>query len=139
LRYDVVYRLKREFPQLRIILNGGIRDSESVQQHLQHVDGVMIGREAYSNPFWLAELQAEFLSGHAVISREQVMLQMQEYAERNLRAGARLAHISRHLLGLYAGQPGARQWRRFVTEESRQPGASSEILQRSLAFFSAAA
>jgi tRNA-dihydrouridine synthase A len=139
LRYDVVYRLKREFPELRIILNGGVRDSESVQQHLQHVDGVMIGREAYSNPWWLAELQAELLSGPAVLSREQVMLQMQEYAERQLRAGVRLAHISRHVLGLYASQPGARQWRRFVTEESRRPGASAEILSRSLGCFNAAA
>jgi tRNA-dihydrouridine synthase A len=139
LRYDVVYRLKREFPHLRIILNGGIRDSVSVGQHLQYVDGVMIGREAYSNPYWLAELQAELLPGNAGLSREQILLQMQEYAECQLRAGIRLAHIGRHVLGLYAGQPGARHWRRFVMEQSRRPDARADILQHSLECFKATA
>jgi len=139
LRYDVVYRLKREFPGLRIVLNGGVRDSQSVRQHLLHVDGVMIGREAYSNPYWLAELQSEFLAECAAASRAEIMLQMQRYVAEQMQAGVRLAHITRHLLGLYAGQPGAREWRRYITETSRQPGADAEMLQRSLDCFKAAA
>lgn len=139
LRYDVVYRLKQEFPNLRIILNGGVRDSQSVQEHLAHVDGVMIGREAYSNPYWLAELQSELLSDYAAPSRAEVLLEMQAYVAQQLEAGVRLAHISRHLLGLYASQPGARDWRRYITEASRSPGADAEILQRSLECFRVAA
>jgi len=139
LRYDVVYRLKREFPNLRIIINGGVRDSQSVSEHLVHVDGVMIGREAYSNPYWLAELQSELLADYAAPSRAEILLQMQTYVEQQLQAGVRLAHISRHLLGLYAGQPGAREWRRYITEASRQPGADAEVLQRSLGCFKVAA
>lgn len=139
LRYDVVYRLKREFPNLRVILNGGVRDSQAVRQHMAHVDGVMIGREAYSNPYWLTGLQSELLGGRAVPSRAEILLQMQNYAAQQMQAGVRLAHISRHLLGLYAGQPGARDWRRYVTEASRQPDANAEILQRSLECFKAAA
>lgn len=139
LRYDVVYRLKREFPHLRIILNGGVRDSQSVRQHLAHVDGVMIGREAYSNPYWLAGLQSELLGDHAVPSRAEILLQMQSYVAEQLQAGVRLAHVSRHLLGLYAGQPGAREWRRYITEASRQPDADAGILQRSLECFKTAA
>jgi len=139
LRYDVVYRLKREFPNLRIIINGGVRDSQSVKQHLKHVDGVMIGREAYSNPYWLTELQSQLLPDNAVPSRAEVILQMQGYVAQQMQAGVRLAHISRHLLGLYAGQPGAREWRRYITEASRQPNADAEILQRSLERFKTAA
>lgn len=139
LRYDVVYRLKREFPNLRIILNGGVRDSQSVYQHLAHVDGVMIGREAYSNPYWLAELQSALLGDRTAPSRAAVLLRMQAYVAQQLQAGARLAHISRHLLGLYAGQPGAREWRRYITEASRQPGADAEVLRRSLECFKVAA
>jgi tRNA-dihydrouridine synthase A len=99
----------------------------------------MIGREAYSNPYWLAELQSELLADYAAPSRAEILLQMQSYVGQQLQAGVRLAHISRHLLGLYAGQPGAREWRRYITEASRQPGADAEVLQRSLGCFKVAA
>jgi len=139
LRYDVVYRLKREFPGLRIILNGGVRDTASVREHLRYADGVMIGREAYSNPYWLTELEALLPDGRPAPNREAVMMQMQEYASRQIGSGVRLSHISRHLLGLYAGQPGARNWRRFVTEASRKADATAAILEHSLRHFEASA
>lgn len=131
LRYPVVYRLKREFPDLRILINGGIRDTEAVRDHLQHVDGVMIGRQAYSHPYWLAELQAEFLGGpHA--GRSQVMAAMEAYAARELERGERLSHVTRHMLGLYTGQQGARLWRRYLSENSRRPDAPAQVITRSL-------
>jgi len=120
---------------LRIILNGGVHDTAAVRAHLEQVDGVMIGREAYSNPYWLAELQSCWFAGHSIPRREQILLQMQDYAARELRQGVRLSHITRHLLGLYSGQGGARLWRRFVTEESRRPDAGADVLQRSLECF----
>jgi len=144
LKYDRVYRLKRDFPELRIVLNGGIDSIDAVRAHLEQVDGVMIGRKAYADPFFLTEIQATFLSPSTgcdwqAPTREEVIVKMAEYAERQLRSGVRLHHITRHMLGMYSGQPGARKWRRFVSEEAAQPGAGPEVLLQSLAVFDAAA
>ena len=135
LKYEVVYRLKNDFPDLRIILNGGVRDTAAVRDHLAQVDGVMIGRQAYSDPYWLGELQREFLAAgeYRVAERDEILAEMAEYAVRELAAGARLSHITRHLLGLYTGQPGARQWRRFLTEAARRPEAQASVIMDSLA------
>jgi tRNA-dihydrouridine synthase A len=140
LRYDTVYRLKQEFPQLRIILNGGIETVAAVQKHLEHVDGVMIGRKAYSDPVFLAELQKRFLDPVTGVetgrpSRGQVVRQMAEYAQRQQRKGVRLHHITRHMLGLYNGEPGARGWRRFLSENARGINAGPEVLVDSLEQF----
>jgi len=137
LKYDTVYRLKRDFPGLRIVLNGGVRDTESVRAHLEQVDGVMIGRQAYSNPWWLTELQAQLLSDPAagLPERAAVVMQMARYADEQVGQGVRLSHISRHMLGLFTGQPGARSWRRFVAEESRSEDANGDVLRRSLECF----
>lgn len=136
LNYPRVYRLKRDHPDLRVIINGGIRESTEVRAHLAEVDGVMIGRQAYSNPYWMAELQAEFFGDDSMPSREEVMHGMADYAARELVSGGRLSHITRHILGLYTGCPGARDWRRYLTEESRCPDAGAEVLVNSLAALS---
>jgi len=134
LKYDYVYRLKQELPELRIILNGGVRTVDEVATHLRHVDGVMIGRQAYSEPWLLVDIdrQLQQEAASAQVERASVVRQMADYAEQELQAGGRLHHIVRHMLGLYSGQPGARGWRRFLVEQSRSKAAGPEILLESL-------
>ncbi|AQT59243.1 tRNA dihydrouridine(20/20a) synthase DusA [Cellvibrio sp. PSBB023] len=134
LQYDKVYQLKQDFPQLNIIINGGITTLEQTRTLLQQVDGVMIGREAYSNPYLLAEVDQQIYgSTRPVISREAVMEQFKEYCIEQLAKGARLNHLTRHILGLYQGLPGARQFRRVISEQAHKPGAGIEVLERALA------
>jgi tRNA-dihydrouridine synthase A len=144
LRYGHVHRLKRDFPRLSIVLNGGIETTEAVRTHLNQVDGVMIGRKAYADPFFLATLQNCFPSPESSDAwrppaREQIVRQMAEYAERQLARGVRLHHISRHMLGMFNGRPGARRWRRYISENAAQPGAGPEVLIASLDVFDVAA
>jgi tRNA-dihydrouridine synthase A len=134
LKYDYAYRLKRDFPALEIIINGGIKTLDEVDAHLQHVDGVMLGREAYHRPYLLSELH-QTLGGDGANaggqpSREELLERMARYSQRELRRGERLSAITRHMLGLYGGQPGARDYRRFLSEGSRMPGAGPELLRR---------
>ena len=105
-----------------------------VGEHLQHVDGVMIGRQAYHQPWFLTELEREFGGSGELASarREDVIRQMLPYIERELADGAELKHITRHLLGLFAGQPGARAWRRYLSEHAHISGAGAEVLQQAL-------
>ncbi len=134
LQYDKVVQLKRDFPQLNIIINGGITTLEQTKTLLQAVDGVMIGREAYSNPYLLAEVdQLIYGDARPIISRAEVMEQVLAYCEEQLSKGARLNHITRHILGLYQGQPGARSFRRVISEQAHKPGAGIEVLKRALA------
>jgi len=132
--YERVYRLKQEFPELSIIINGGINEIDDCHQHLEHVDGIMIGRQAYQSPWFLAELNAEFsgVASNVVLQREEIVRQMLPYVARELEAGAQLKHITRHMLGLFAGQPGARAWRRFLSEQAHQPGAGIAVLEAAL-------
>jgi tRNA-dihydrouridine synthase A len=131
LRYEFVYRLKQEFPHLTVVLNGGVRDLESVRAHLEHVDGVMIGREAYHNPWFLAELE-QALTGVRPPKREEVMGRFMEYMAGQLERGVRLSAMTRHVLGLYLGQPGARSWRRQLAEGACRPGAGLEVVRAAL-------
>lgn len=137
LRYDVVYRLRREFPALRFIINGGIDTLTGVQDHLAAgLDGVMIGRKAYADPWWLTDLDAVLLSSGdsaPAPTRAGVVLAMADYAEREARDGTRVHHISRHLLGLYHGQPGARAWRRCLTLGAARPDAGADIIRQAVA------
>lgn len=134
LRYDVVYQLKQDFPDLEIHVNGGVTTLDQVRMHLEHVDGVMIGREAYHNPWLLAEIDAMFYGdGHALPDRYQVLADLLPYVERELLRGTRLQQISRHILGLFQGQPGARAWRRYLSENAHRPGAGIEVLEQALA------
>lgn len=141
LRYDVVRRLKQQFPALTIIANGGVRNAAQAEELLAHVDGVMIGREAYHQPYLLAELERRLNpeSGWRPPERIAVLETLAEYAARQLNAGQRLHAITRHILGLFAGQPGARGWRRFFSDAARHEGAGVEVLERAVELMKRAA
>lgn len=136
LLYATVYRLKADFPALRIILNGGIDTLTAVEAHLAAgVDGVMVGRKAYADPYWLTEIESAFLDRTGTWqrpSRAAIVRAMASYAEQELSAGLRLHHVTRHMLGLYHGQPGARAWRRFLSTRGCTADAGPELLLESL-------
>lgn len=133
LRYERVYRLKQEFPELEVIINGGIVSLQQVLAHLQHVDGVMLGREAYHNPWRLAELnRALFGASVAEPDRIAVVQAMLPYIERELAAGTRLASITRHMLGLFRGQAGGRLWRRHLSTHAHRPDATAQVVSDAL-------
>ena len=133
LRYDVVKGLKQCFPRLPIVVNGGLRESRTVLEALTWCDGVMLGREAYHRPFVLADLErALYRDAPEVPSREELLERMARYAERELARGGRLAAITRHMLGLYGGEPGAREYRRLLSEGARSPGVGPELLRQAI-------
>ena len=134
LDYERVYKLKQEFSELAIILNGGITSIDECRSHLEQVDGVMIGRQAYQSPWFLTELEQAFgsVAGYVVPDRHEVIQRMTPYIEREIASGAELKHITRHVLGLFAGQPGARAWRRYLSENAHRPGAGIEVLRAAL-------
>ncbi len=131
LRYDRVHRLKKTFPQSEIIINGGITTLDQVEQQLQKVDGVMIGREAYHNPWILAEADRRlYQDKHPIPTRHQILEQLMPFVEHELGQGVKLHQITRHILGLFHGQPGARAWRRHLSENAHLKGAGPEVIQR---------
>ena len=133
LRYDIVRRLKAAFPSLPLVVNGGLREPRAVIEALNWCDGVMLGREAYHRPYVLAELQQALHPGAgAAPTRAALIARMQRYAERELAAGGHLAAITRHMLGLYSGEPGARDYRRTLSEGARAAGAGPELLRRAV-------
>jgi len=133
LNYDFAYRIKQLFPTLSVIVNGGINNLQQAQQHLQQVDGVMLGRSAYHNPYLLAEVDALlFADIKPVPTREDVVYAMLPYIERELNRGSLLKHITRHMLGLFKGMPGARHWRRHLSEQGPRKGATAEVLLQAL-------
>lgn len=135
LRYDVVYQLKQDMPELEIVLNGGITSLASCDEILQSVDGVMLGREVYHNPFLLAEVdQRLFNQASQPISRQSIVLALLPYIEDQLQQGVRLNSITRHLLGLFHGVDGARAWRRHLSENANRPGADQQVLLTALEF-----
>ncbi|MDG2537902.1 tRNA dihydrouridine(20/20a) synthase DusA [Dyella jiangningensis] len=131
LNYERVYRLKREFPGLVIVINGGITTVDEVQAHLAQVDGVMLGRAAYHDPYVLAKVEAA-LYGEPMPTREDVLLRLRPYVEAELARGTALKHISRHILGLYQGEPGARGFRRRLSEGAHLPGAGWSLLEQAM-------
>ncbi len=135
LNYDLVYRIKRENPALTIIINGGIRSLDEAESHLAHVDGVMLGRAAYQNPALLAEIDSRFF-GDTPRSLDVALAEFSLYVERKLRAGVRLSTMTRHMLGLFHGQPGARAFRRYLSEHATRDGAGIEVLREALNFLS---
>lgn len=133
LHYPWVYRMKRDLPQLSVVLNGGIRTLDECRQHLEHVDGVMLGREAYQNPWCLAEVDsALFGMDKPAPTRDDVMRALLPYVEQQLARGARLNHITRHILGLYQGVPGARRFRRHLSENAYKPDAGIDVLREAI-------
>jgi len=133
LNYERVYRLKREYPELQIVINGGLAEIDQVDEVLRHVDGAMIGRQAYHQPYFLAELEQHFNPALPLPDRREIVLKMLPYVESVLRDGEPLGRVTRHMLGLYAGQPGARAWRRYISEHAHQKAAGSEVLVDALA------
>jgi len=134
LDYDTVYRLKTQYPQLEIILNGGIGNLDQAEQHLQHVDGVMLGREVYHNPYMLAYVDQRFFQDdHALPSRLEIVQRLVPYIEQQLAMGNRLHNITRHITGLYHAMPGARAWRRQLSEQGVRKDAGVDVLRQALA------
>ena len=118
LRYEVVHQLKQDFPQLEIILNGGLNNLDDMQQHMQSLDGVMVGREAYHNPYLLAEVDKRFYGDEQpVLSRIEVLEALRPYIAAHIAQGGVMHHITRHILGLFQGLPGARYFRRQLSTE----------------------
>jgi len=139
LKYNVAAALRTELPHLTFVLNGGIRTVEEVQTHLQTFDGVMIGREAYSNPYLLAQLeQAVFDPSWNLPARELVIQQYADYVRTRLSEGHRLRSMVKHVQGLYAGLPRVRSWRRYLSEGAGQPTAGAELLLDALRIVQAA-
>ena len=133
LRYEVVHRLKRDFPELTIVLNGGLTTLEQVTEQLRQVDGVMIGRAAYENPYLLAEVDRRFFGSSASPpNRHQVVRALLPYLEERLRAGTPLQCMTRPILGLFQGIPGARAWRRVLSERAWRHGAGVEVVEAAL-------
>jgi len=134
LRYEMVYRLKQDFPDLEIVLNGGVRTLDDARSHLGHVDGVMIGREAYHNPYLLAKADSRiFGDDRSVPSREEVLEAYIPYVANQLAQGEHLHRIVRHVLRLYQGVPGAKAWRRYLSEHAHRPGSGPEVIREALA------
>ncbi|GLS05264.1 tRNA-dihydrouridine(20/20a) synthase [Chitiniphilus shinanonensis] len=134
LKYDYVYRLKQDFPALEIIVNGGIADHDAGLAHLARVDGVMVGREAYQNPYSLAVVDARYYGDdRPAPTREAAMRALRGFVEAELAAGTPLRFISRHVLGLFQGQHGARNWRRMLSDSKLLKDADWTLVEQALA------
>jgi len=136
LRYDTVYRLKQDFPTLQIVLNGGITTLDQAEDVLGNgVDGVMVGREAYHNPYILAEVDRRLFGASAeVITRAEIIEKLLPYIEQQRAEGVRLHSITRHILGLFHGEPGARSWRRHLSEHAVKYDADASVVREALKF-----
>ena len=132
LRYDWAYRLKRERPGLQVVVNGGIATFDAAGEHLRHVDGAMLGRAAYHDPYLLHRLDAAWYGGE-VRSRAELLRRMQPYVEAQLARGVFLKHITRHVLGLFGGERGGRAFRQVLSEGAHRPGADWSLVERALA------
>jgi tRNA-dihydrouridine synthase A len=143
LRYEMVHQLKRDFPQLTIVLNGGVTTTAQVHEQLKHIDGVMIGREAYHHPWWMSEWDEEFfasltpspvLTGEgrgegAVLVREQIEQSLIPYLQKEVNNGLHLHTMTRHLLGLWNGEPGGRKWRQVLSDNKLRDLSVSEVFE----------
>lgn len=134
LRYEIVQQLKQDFPQLDIVINGGIKLLDDAKQHHVDLDGVMIGREAYHNPYLFAQVDKLFYGDdHIVSSRTEIVEQYIQYIDEQMALGLRLNHLTRHILGLFQGVPGARAWRRYISQHAYKAGAKSDVVREALA------
>lgn len=135
LDYGLVYEMKQTYPDLEIIINGGIETLDEADAHIDFVDGVMLGRAAYHTPYILADVDRRFFGKEGVLlSEAQAVEALYPYMEEHLSSGGRLHHITRHILGLFAGQPGARSWRRHLSEQGPKDNAGLDIVQEALQF-----
>jgi tRNA-dihydrouridine synthase A len=133
LRYDFAYRIKQQFQDMTVVLNGGIESLEAAKTHLERVDGVMLGRSAYHNPYLLAGVDTQiFGDSTPVPSRNDIVERMLPYIEGELTRGTPLKHMTRHMLGLYQGVPGARHWRRHLSEYGPRRGAGTDVIRQAM-------
>ncbi|MFQ5661163.1 MAG: tRNA dihydrouridine(20/20a) synthase DusA [Gammaproteobacteria bacterium] len=133
LRYEVVYRIKRDFPALEIVINGGFTSVEQIRKQYSFVDGVMIGRVVSNNPYMLAGVDEElFGTPTAVVSRRETLRRYMDYIEAELAQGSPLSHMTRHLFGLFQGKAGARAYRRYLGEAIYKPHAGIEVLEKAM-------
>ena len=129
LNYQRVYQLKRYYPQLNIIINGGIESIEQIHTHLAHVDGVMIGRQAYKHPHFLLEADHKvYKKPQHATSMDDVVIQYANYVKENLTQGVPLKSMTKHILNLYQGSPGAKHWRRHLSEHAHKAGRGVELI-----------
>jgi tRNA-dihydrouridine synthase A len=136
LQYDVVSQVKKAFPDLQVVVNGGLRDPDAILRALDGLDGIMLGREAYHRPVVLARLDALVFGGEQTldaVARARALERMLRYTERQVGLGERLSAVVRHLQGLYEGEPGASEFRRILSEGARRPDAGAELLAQAAA------
>ncbi|MCB1530184.1 MAG: tRNA dihydrouridine(20/20a) synthase DusA [Rhodospirillales bacterium] len=133
LRYDVVEKIRQEFPSLHIVVNGGIRTVQDAAEKLALFDGIMIGREAYQNPFFLSEIERRFFKNENPLPRESVIEEMIRYAAAQQKAfGTPVKSVTRHMTGLFQGEKGARKWRQALSTLPHEDGAGPDVLRRAL-------
>ncbi|WP_299378547.1 tRNA dihydrouridine(20/20a) synthase DusA [uncultured Kiloniella sp.] len=133
LKYDVAYQLKQDFSSLELIINGGIKTIDECREHINHLDGVMVGREAYQNPWLLSHVdEALYGSKPSDMTRLQVVEAMIPYIEEEMNKGSYLGHITRHILGIFHGMPGGKKFRRYISENAHKPGATVDVLKHAI-------
>jgi tRNA-dihydrouridine synthase A len=138
LQYEVVYRLKRDFPNLVIILNGGLKSPQEALAQLKQVDGVMGGRSVYNNPYMFVEVDRLFYhDDHPCPSRQEVLEAYLPYVESQLKQGVRLSAVTRHVMGLFQSLPGSRRWRREISEATHKPGEDPNVLRQAARYLGA--
>ena len=116
LNYERVYEIKKKNPDLEIIINGGITNIEDIKKHLKICDGVMIGRAIYQNPYFLSEIEKEIFNTNIIPTREDIAKEILKYLEEEVKLGTKVNHIMRHTVGLYHGQPGSKDWKRYLSD-----------------------
>ena len=136
LNYPLVYQMKKEFPALEIIINGGIKTLDECEQHLAHVDGVMVGREAYHNPYMMIDVDQRIYheNNEHTPTRKDVLEKYINYMQLQMAEGINLKSMSRHLLGLFTGEAGAKAWRRHISENAHKEGAGIEIIEKAASY-----
>lgn len=135
LNYERVYQLKQDYPHLIIAINGGIKTIDEIKHHLNYVDGVMVGREAYQNPILLTEIDSKvFGLDEPIINPVSAIKALYPYIEEQLKHGSQLNHIMRHTLGIFNGRKGAKQWRRYISENAHKKNAGIEVVEKALTF-----
>ena len=116
LNYQMVYDIKKSNPDLEIIINGGITDTDQIQKHLNFCDGVMIGRAIYQNPYFLKDIENAIFKNSNISSREEIVKQILKYLEEEIKLGTKVNQVMRHTVGLYFGQPGSKEWKKFLSD-----------------------
>lgn len=133
LKYHYVYQLKQDFPDLEIIINGGIKTLADCDNHLAHVDGVMLGREAYHNPWLLSQIDSHiFATQDRFTDRFEALNAFIPYIDERLNKGERLMHLTRHIMGIFSGQAGGKQFRRYLSENANNINATSDVLKQAM-------